>query len=116
MSALDYAGLWNDDITFCQEKCDWTHCPRNSINIRDKTIPHSFSVEVPTDCPKRIISNDDFESKNHMSIPQLEETEWVQISPAKIYECKLCGKQVMTNDIEEYKFCHGCGRKVKCNG
>lgn len=29
-------------------------CPRNSKNIRDKTIPHSFSVGRPSDCPKMI--------------------------------------------------------------
>lgn len=46
-------GLWCDDITFCQEKCGWTDCPRNSQNIRDRTIPHSFSVEIPEDCPKQ---------------------------------------------------------------
>ena len=42
-----------------------------------------------------------------------EATEWIQISPAKIYECKQCGQQIMTNDISSYKYCHGCGRKVK---
>lgn len=46
-------GMWCDDITFCQEECSWTNCPRNSKNIRDKTIPHSFSVEIPMDCPKK---------------------------------------------------------------
>lgn len=46
-------GMWCDDITFCQEECSWMNCPRNSKNIRDKTIPHSFSVEIPMDCPKK---------------------------------------------------------------
>ena len=45
--------LWCDDITFCSEKCGWRDCPRNSLNIRDKTIPHSFSIEIPSDCPKK---------------------------------------------------------------
>lgn len=49
----DVPGLWCDDITFCQEKCGWTDCPRNSQNIRDRTIPHSFSVGIPYDCPKQ---------------------------------------------------------------
>ena len=48
------AGLWCDDITFCPEKCGWKSCPRNKENIRDKTIPHSFSVEIPRDCPKKL--------------------------------------------------------------
>lgn len=38
--------------------------------------------------------------------------EWVQISPARIYECSKCGQNVMTDDIESYKFCHGCGVKM----
>lgn len=46
-------GMWCDDITFCQEECSWMNCPQNSKNIRDKTIPHSFSVEIPMDCPKK---------------------------------------------------------------
>ena len=42
--------------------------------------------------------------------------EWKQISPAKIYECNLCHKTVMTSDIEEYRFCHGCGAKMQKGG
>ena len=48
----DIQGLWCDDITFCPEKCGWKDCPRNVLNIRDHSIPHSFSVGVPSDCPK----------------------------------------------------------------
>lgn len=53
MNIKNIDGLWCDDITFCMEKCAWTDCPRNSQNIRDKSIPHSFSVEIPLDCPKK---------------------------------------------------------------
>lgn len=49
----DIDGLWCDDITFCPEKCGWKSCPRNQQNIRDRTIPHSYSIDVPDDCPKR---------------------------------------------------------------
>lgn len=38
---------------------------------------------------------------------------WKRISPAGIYECSECGQNVMTGDIECYKFCHGCGAKMK---
>lgn len=48
----DVPGLWCDDITFCPERCGWKDCPRNQANIRDRAIPHSFSVEIPQDCPK----------------------------------------------------------------
>ena len=39
--------------------------------------------------------------------------KWTQISPAGIYECSQCGQNVMTSDIEAYKFCHGCGAKME---
>ena len=39
--------------------------------------------------------------------------KWIRISPAKIYECSLCGKNVMTADIDEYHFCHGCGARME---
>ena len=50
-------------------------------------------------------------------IAYLEEREqepvrWIKISPAGIYECSGCGQNVMTGNIEAYKYCHGCGRKV----
>lgn len=37
---------------------------------------------------------------------------WIKISPAGIYECSECGKNVMTSDIEEYEYCHGCGARM----
>lgn len=39
--------------------------------------------------------------------------EWKRISPAGIYECSCCGQDVMTSDIECYKFCHGCGADMR---
>ena len=41
-----------------------------------------------------------------------EKPHWKQISPAKIYECSVCGTNVMTDNIECYKYCHGCGAKM----
>ena len=45
-------GLWCDDISFCPKKCKRDDCPRNSVNIRDRTIPHSYFIGTPPDCPK----------------------------------------------------------------
>lgn len=39
--------------------------------------------------------------------------KWVKISPAGIYECNQCGQNVMTADIEAYKFCPNCGAKME---
>ena len=52
MSSKDIKGLWCDDITFCALDCDLMSCPRNYKNIRDITIPHSYFIERPDDCPK----------------------------------------------------------------
>lgn len=37
---------------------------------------------------------------------------WIKISPAGIYECSECQKNVMTSDIEAYEYCHGCGVRM----
>ena len=37
---------------------------------------------------------------------------WIKISPAGIYECSECGRNVMTSDIEAYEHCHGCGARM----
>ena len=37
---------------------------------------------------------------------------WKQISPARIYECDICGQNVMTDNIRAYRYCHGCGAKM----
>jgi len=60
MDIRDVSGLWCDDISFCPARCGWIDCPRNSQNIRDKTIPHSYFVDIPDDCPKKeeVMSND----------------------------------------------------------
>lgn len=41
--------------------------------------------------------------------PNRKKGKWIKISPANIYECSECGKNVMTDDISAYDFCHGCG-------
>lgn len=50
-----------------------------------------------------------------MAIEALQEQKtgkWIKISPANIYECSECGNNVMTNDIDCYKYCHGCGARM----
>lgn len=49
---MEFRPAGNDDITFCQEDCKMENCMRNKKNIRDRKIPHSFSVERPKDCPR----------------------------------------------------------------
>lgn len=48
------------------------------------------------------------------NLPSAERVgHWIQISPAKIYECSVCGQNVKTDDIDCYKYCHGCGARMK---
>lgn len=44
---------FSEDITFCPLTCSNTSCIRNKDNIRDRTIPHSYSTDIPDDCPNR---------------------------------------------------------------
>ena len=39
--------------------------------------------------------------------------KWKKILPANIFECSECGQNVMTNNIDCYKFCHNCGAIMK---
>lgn len=45
--------------------------------------------------------------------PERKRGKWKKISPASIYECSVCGQTVMTDDIEAYSYCHGCGVKME---
>lgn len=50
---------------------------------------------------------------NEKPIMKIKTGRWKRISPAVIYECSECGQNVMTGDIECYRFCHGCGAKME---
>ena len=45
-------------------------------------------------------------------VAPVRHAHWIKISPAGIYECSECGKNVMTSDIKAYEYCHGCGAKM----
>ncbi len=51
--------------------------------------------------------------KRQPTIEERKTGRWKKISPAGIYECDLCGKDVMTMDIDAYDFCHGCGSPME---
>lgn len=61
-----------------------------------------------------IIRSDAWARLDALPSAQPERTgKWIRISPAKIYECSICGKNVMTADIDEYHFCHWCGARME---
>lgn len=45
--------------------------------------------------------------------PERIKGRWIKISPAGIYECSVCGQNVMTDDIDVYHYCHGCGADMR---
>lgn len=70
----DIPGMWCDDITFCYEKCDRRDCPRNRCNIRDHNIPHSFFVEIPSDCLKNETKGEKKAMDNSVYVPYHRES------------------------------------------
>ena len=119
MDIRNIAGLWCDDITFCPKECDWTDCPRNSKNIRDKTIPHSYSVEIPKDCLKKLAER---------LIPIYEQEtgrktktgHWIEKEDYNLdtyYDCSVCGESWMPIDGTPWQngmnYCPNCGAKME---
>ena len=110
MSAKDIIGLWCDDITFCLEECERMDCPRNQHNIRDRRVPHSYSLEIPQDCPK---------NEEELSSSKRKENE-------SMYECFHCGQRSVIwgadFNLEDYGYegegiihschCANCGAEI----
>lgn len=99
MSIRDFDEMYCDDITFCAEQCGLESCPKNNKNIRDKTIPHSFSVGRPSDCPKCIshpshILSLQHEQQNRVSnisiIPTVTVTDTPMVEYVPVVRCKDC--------------------------
>ena len=38
---------------------------------------------------------------------------WKRITVSGVWECQNCYQNVMTSDIEAYKYCHGCGARME---
>lgn len=60
----------------------------------------------------RVAFGDDIDVLPTADVVEVKHGEWKQISPAKIYECSVCGQLLMSDDIDIYHFCHGCGAKM----
>ena len=97
MSANNLIGLFCDDISFCPVRCDRLDCMRNQQNIRDRTIPHSYFMEIPDDCPKENFGN--------LPVTSAKPT-WQQ---GKAY-CGACGKRIPLKI--KARFCHKCGKEI----
>lgn len=111
MDSREIDGLWCDDITFCQEDCERMDCPRNKHHIRDKRVPHSFSVEIPQDCLKQVKKVDSTANlKKHLRI-QIKTAD--QLGSQFVYilksEAKKCLELAETDDVvsldERIKIC-----------
>lgn len=94
-----------DDVTFCPDSnCTMTACYRNQANIRDRTIPHSYYVEVPEDCMKKKLDDMGMPCANCPLQP---------IRPTyrdnKVY-CGQCGKRIPLKIKAD--FCHKCGKAI----
>ena len=63
------------------------------------------AYEAITECMKAI--------EDAPTIEERKTGRWLKISPANIFECSLCGKHIMTDDIECFKWCHRCGARME---
>lgn len=88
---------------------------RREIECLSHTKCEDCILEVTCDPIKTTPYDSEYIEAYKMAISALSENkgEWKRISPARIYECSCCGQNVMTSDIECYKFCHGCGVKME---
>ena len=79
----------------------------SAVNSPDKEATRVFGKIVDK---LAVLSNEPFDEEIY-----LEEIKgrWLKISPANIYECSVCCQNVMTEDIEEYHFCHHCGADMR---
>lgn len=110
------SGMFCDDISFCPKECKRTSCMRNKVNIQDKTIPHSYFMEIPPDCPK--------EKERTATDP-----EWIPMDnhPSSIsFICPHCQMPVYyhhgsssasrrkSNTMKRcpFEYCPWCGKKV----
>ena len=59
------------------------------------------------------VTPNDFMRMKRVRMPERKKGKWIKISPAGIYECSVCGQNVMTNDIAAYRWCHGCGADMR---
>lgn len=94
------------------------------IGISEPTITRWFRTELTSERYKKIvlalsqITGTDLETiiedkiRSGVFDEHIMYGQWVKISPAGIYECSMCGKQVCTADIGEYVYCHGCGHPM----
>ena len=108
MDIREIDGLWCYDITFCQETCERMDCPRNKHHIRDRSVPHSFSVEIPQDCPKK--QEGRWDAENAIDFLKEQEAVVPTWSRGKPF-CGACGLR-----IHGGKFCSECGKQIAWEG
>ena len=68
--------------------------------IEDVDFDHTNSITFHTKHGKEVV------------FAKRKTGRWIKISPAGIYECSECGQNVMTQDIDVYRHCHGCGARM----
>ena len=66
-----------------------------------------------TDATRLAMRIGDYLKRVPSAQPERIKGRWIKISPAGIYECSVCGQNVMTDDIDVYHYCHGCGADMR---
>ena len=117
------------DVIYRQDAIDVVCCERGTHGII-KDIVCDKLLKTIIDNIRNIPSAQPYTDEQIQRMSELEQAEiekayelgrksmiktgkWIRISPAKIYECSECGQNVMTVDIERYKYCPCCGSKLE---
>ena len=106
--SLPKAQLFSEDTT--SDLISRTETVEHLRRVLEATVPNTDYDEGYIDGVQFAIST---VSTMPPVQPESQKGEWIKISPANIYECSKCGKNVMTGDISEYDFCHGCGADMR---
>jgi len=69
----------SEDMTYCSRDCK-RKCLRNKNNIRDHSIPHSYFVERPPDCPYRKKHDDFYHVREKTNVWELTEKDAKNVS------------------------------------
>lgn len=77
--------------------------------LKDYIVIHNVGCGCSEDYQKSFLESID----DQPTIGPVRKGKWIKISPAGIYECSECGQNVMTSDIDVYRWCHGCGAKME---
>ena len=102
-----------EQLTITEGGEDYTRKMAELYSLKIKVLQIIDKYRGESDCRECKAEHDCYECKKYKAQEQEPQTgHWKKIG-YDIYECSICGQDVMTGDICAYRHCHGCGAKMK---